>query len=539
MKKPMRRFWKILKWLGISIGGIVLLLILLVLIACLTARLWQTPWTHPLPNISLAPKLPVISESDVKPDSDYAQLRHAIGMAVSGNDLLGDSKERAEAIIDASHDTGEINDPLAAALHQIVDEIAKKADGSASVDWNAEVSWFYDIETQRLNFTRYSDNQFPLTTFLLIKNRTALATILKIAEPLREPKFGIALSDVSHIDLWNFTHLFSTVDLIKISAMREATIGDSVGAFNQLNAALKMARTLTAGRAVIGKLVEYSATKRVLLTLRETAELYDVSPSLLQDETSWLAKWQAKQPYDVVEGLKAESRFSKNFIRKGFNDPITTAKTILFLEKPSKSFSAIVWLTMRANWLMGYSEQTMISDSEFEIKSLIGLVQHPYQLQELKKWKAQWHDDGFAILKKRDPLGYWMTRLSAMTISGVYYRELQNRFEINATRVMLAIRAYKQTEGKLPPSLDALMPKYLPSIPRDPFLENAPLRYRANADGTWIVYSVGADQIDDGGKEPNYLKEPKYRLSLTAKGDLVLHSDEAARSKAFYNRLYR
>ena len=61
----------------------------------------------------------------------------------------------------------------------------------------------------------------------------------------------------------------------------------------------------------------------------------------------------------------------------------------------------------------------------------------------------------------------------------------------------LAIDEYRLERGHLPESLAELVPRYLPSIPLDPF-SGQPLVYRQRSDG-YLLYSVGANGVDDGG----------------------------------------
>lgn len=69
---------------------------------------------------------------------------------------------------------------------------------------------------------------------------------------------------------------------------------------------------------------------------------------------------------------------------------------------------------------------------------------------------------------------------------------------ISATQALLALRAHKMEKGKHPVWLGELVPQYLPKVLRDPF-DGKPLRYAA---AKKVVYSVGMDLIDSGGREP-------------------------------------
>ena len=42
------------------------------------------------------------------------------------------------------------------------------------------------------------------------------------------------------------------------------------------------------------------------------------------------------------------------------------------------------------------------------------------------------------------------------------------------------------------------MPEFLAAVPLDP-VDGQPLRYRRDADGTFTLYSVGENGVDDGG----------------------------------------
>src|SRR5262249_28120615 len=64
--------------------------------------------------------------------------------------------------------------------------------------------------------------------------------------------------------------------------------------------------------------------------------------------------------------------------------------------------------------------------------------------------------------------------------------------------ILLAAERFRLTTGSWPETLDALIPNYLPTILLDPF-DGEPLRYRRLRDGV-VVYSVGPDDIDDGGR---------------------------------------
>ena len=62
----------------------------------------------------------------------------------------------------------------------------------------------------------------------------------------------------------------------------------------------------------------------------------------------------------------------------------------------------------------------------------------------------------------------------------------------------VALKRYSLRHGAPPESLDSLVPEFVSSVPVD-YMDGKPLRYRLNADKTFMLYSVGEDGKDDGG----------------------------------------
>lgn len=84
--------------------------------------------------------------------------------------------------------------------------------------------------------------------------------------------------------------------------------------------------------------------------------------------------------------------------------------------------------------------------------------------------------------------------------------------ERQATAAVLAIEQYRRTNGgEPPPSLDALVPDYLASLPGD-WYADAPLRYRVDGEG-YTLYSIHRNRTDDGGNHgsgQDWREHPDY-----------------------------
>jgi hypothetical protein len=81
----------------------------------------------------------------------------------------------------------------------------------------------------------------------------------------------------------------------------------------------------------------------------------------------------------------------------------------------------------------------------------------------------------------------------------IFQLSLSNVARLRTVRAGLAIERYRLANGKLPDKLAELVPAYLDAVPKDPF-DGQELRYKRLEKG-YVVYSIGEDGSDDGGKE--------------------------------------
>ncbi len=126
------------------------------------------------------------------------------------------------------------------------------------------------------------------------------------------------------------------------------------------------------------------------------------------------------------------------------------------------------------------------------------------ELEKIDSTTVTWdevlrNETRFAHYQPFNPITWVMTRLEVWRAR--QRAEVRNKRIIAHLRLLtaeLAVRCYQSEKGNLPTNLEQLVPRYLQRIPLDPF-SNRPLIYRPH--GTpWLLYSVGEDGVDDGGK---------------------------------------
>jgi hypothetical protein len=105
----------------------------------------------------------------------------------------------------------------------------------------------------------------------------------------------------------------------------------------------------------------------------------------------------------------------------------------------------------------------------------------------------------YQLSKGFNPITWVMMRLQRWR--SIQKAEMRHKRVIAHERLLateLALRCYESEQGHAPMGLEQLVPEYFQHVPQDPF-SGKPVIYRPQ--GThWLMYSVGEDGLDDGGK---------------------------------------
>ncbi len=77
---------------------------------------------------------------------------------------------------------------------------------------------------------------------------------------------------------------------------------------------------------------------------------------------------------------------------------------------------------------------------------------------------------------------------------------LYDQTMINEAQIVCALERYRLAHGEYPEKLDALVPQFIEKLPHD-IIGGGPLIYRPTSNGKFLLYSIGWNETDDGGKE--------------------------------------
>jgi hypothetical protein len=100
--------------------------------------------------------------------------------------------------------------------------------------------------------------------------------------------------------------------------------------------------------------------------------------------------------------------------------------------------------------------------------------------------------------QKQDSINGLRGILSANWLDATLRKAVRMEIAENVVVTAIGLKRYELRHHQLPATLDQLTPDLLQTVPID-CRDGEPLRYRPNADGAFLLYSVGENGVDDGG----------------------------------------
>ena len=171
-----------------------------------------------------------------------------------------------------------------------------------------------------------------------------------------------------------------------------------------------------------------------------------------------------------------------------------------FMARQSMGFGSTLF-----RWI-GFWDTNLVRSMEF-----IDKLQVTTKLEPEQRW-AEYQ----RINNEVDQLSvlFYMTKMLLPAFSKIGMIELRSITQVDCARAVLGVERFRLAEGRLPGTLEEVVPKYLEAVPIDPF-DGKPLRYKRLEKG-YTIYSVGEDGEDNGGiPKSKVQKDEKFDLPFT------------------------
>jgi hypothetical protein len=304
--------------------------------------------------------------------------------------------------------------------------------------------------------------------------------------------------------------------LLRAEALQRKRKGDVDGALESCQTILKLCRHMDDEPYLFAFLVQKTIFSIGVVTLWEgVLSDADASATAYRAVLAELRAWDIDRAF--VRALKGEQVFTNEMYEwlrsetQKLRNPFSLWQTVV----GEKSVDLMFLLSPR-NW---FAENQLLM-LQFH-RQLISVAQKgvPYDRQQVRQLIAEFKRKcrkGWTVtLGKREISWgrYPLAEVSIDTYDPLLDRVTDTHALQRVTEVALALRLYRKEHGRYPEDLQALAPKFLPSVPSDPY-DSKPLRYRKLQKG-FKVWSVGGNRKDDGGVKVQ---------DWWRKGDLVLES---------------
>jgi ABC-type transport system involved in multi-copper enzyme maturation permease subunit len=318
-----------------------------------------------------------------------------------------------------------------------------------------------------------------ILTRVVVKSQGALDEARRVAE-LPDGQFPPPAPE--NIDWFQADQSFGMAELLRMAAILHAQENRADEAAALCRALFNRGRAFHSeaigGAAYPRSQAAYMAVdtlERVLaLTVPNEQSLKQLQP-LLEDE----AKRQVLLEY--FRGLRATS----DFILRAMTRP-RSRRGPFFWNGPAPRTGPFTGPWREIDWKTLF-EGDLTRERASAIRVLTALV-------EAAKRPESVQEAAFVQLRASDygPKASFFAEFAAMTA--------QLRLQVARVRsaiVAIACERFRLVNGRWPNRLEELIPKYLTQIPPDPY-DGKPLRFKRRPDSV-VVYSVGADLIDNGG----------------------------------------
>jgi hypothetical protein len=329
-----------------------------------------------------------------------------------------------------------------------------------------------------------SDEQARLLTAEIEKNHEAL----RLARAMVNCPYG-RLPTVYPANFWTmslapYQKVREVGHMLRYDALLRAHNRDSSGALKDVKAIVHAGRAVGDEPFLITMLIRIAMDQVAVRVLERTLGLGEATDQSLQEIQTLLAE-QAKIPYFLI-GIRGERAGNDRMLESIQNGtlPIKDLSTIL----GSTGYPGPIDLLLPL-----YSSITI----KARRAEMLELMTEALEIGKLPTEKQQAaFQDWINKVTKLNRFNF--IRMLLPAAGNVAEAQIRNLAVLRTAQVGVAAERYRMTTGHWPTQLADLTPRFLDSLPVDPY-DGLPLKFNQQ-DGAFIVYTLGADRTDNGAQ---------------------------------------
>jgi hypothetical protein len=406
-------------------------------------------------------------------------------------------------------------------------------------EWPAAKKWIEE-HPKAVEKIRRAANK-PTMGFVLGRGGSAddLARERKDNIPLSLGKSVAELdSSLVQILLPHLNHLRSFARTLAADAELVRQASDGPRLRDNLMALANMGKQISADNSIV--ITGLLAIGVHALALDVISDTLETSPELLSDDEWRDLAHRLSEPRVAGDfiSFKGERMFLYDLVQRtytndGDGDGRFTAAGLRTLRAVTWAFSQdpndsdvplIESATAPAGLLVMASRRDLIDRYDRIMDAYEAALHRPLREQSVPPADAGLKDLRLSTL---DQMRYRLLLVMAPSFNRTLVTAERTLARRDGVQIGIALELYRRRHGAWPQALAELSPAMLPAVPVDP-ITGGPLHYRI-VDGRPVVYSVGGDRDDDGGRSPLRDGKPDPMLAAEwhnvppqAEGDWVL-----------------
>jgi len=294
----------------------------------------------------------------------------------------------------------------------------------------------------------------------------------------------------------NLSEMRNGVKLLELEAILHAEDGDGAAATLSAISAFGIARSLVREPLTISQLVRRGCQNIAISTVEQVVNRVELTDEQLLELLERVR--ESERISDISRAFVGERCVGISF----FSNPETVDPGLV--GNSSIPFQPII----------GLYKAVGMADSDMAI--YLDIMDGYMKSTRLPLHERQRAVDAVSAKLQSTSKVHVLLHVITPALSRVTTIELRTIAHLRTAYAALGVQRYRLASGKFPDKLADLVPTYLQSVPEDPFDGNE-LRYK-KLDTGFVVYSIGDDLSDDGGKEkpPRKIKgePPKWDVTF-------------------------
>jgi hypothetical protein len=312
----------------------------------------------------------------------------------------------------------------------------------------------------------------------------------EVAEAMRRPyaRFPVHYEDNYAALLPHLTHLRNLAKTYRLHALAELAAGKTDTALADVRMCLRLADTIRDEPMLITFLVRVAILDLAIQPVWEGLISHRWSEGQLATLQSTFERTDQFEPF--VKSLRGERLLSYHQIRMVRENRDQIAD-VFSRDGKTNTLSRVFAHAVPSGWFY----QNELRMDRFYTEGLLPAIDP--DLQRIYPKVAAAADR--RVKTMRDTPYSIMCKIFAPAVVRHSRKAALSQAGVNQAAVACTLERYRLAHGEFPEKLDVLVPQFLSKIPHD-VIDGQPLRYSRTTSNEFILYSIGWNEIDDGGQ---------------------------------------